>query len=62
MIAVVELLEIDFPCSGKIGETQSGDEVEDDRLKQEEQEGKETPLPPAERTKTATRIGSDPLI
>jgi hypothetical protein len=36
MVAVVEVLEIDLPCSGDIGEAKTGDEIEDDRLKQEE--------------------------
>ena len=43
MGAIVKLLEIDLPRSGEIGEAESGDEVEDDRLNQEEQKGKETP-------------------
>ena len=43
MIAVVELPEIYRPCVGEIGEAKTGKEIEDYRLKQEEQEGKEAP-------------------
>jgi hypothetical protein len=43
MIVVVEVPEIDRPCIGEFGEAKTGKEIEDDRLKQEEQEGKEAP-------------------